>query len=108
MDPQPDVLTLKKIYDAERQADRIVRGAEGEAAALLRNADAEAAGILDARRQQVSRWRQEAVKEATASVEREAGAFLETGKARTDQRSRNRRTEIDGIVDRLLEMVLPS
>jgi len=108
MEPQPDVLTLKGIYEAERQADRIVREAEGEAAVLLRKADAEAAEILDARRQQLSHRRQEAVKEAMASVEREAGAFLEKEEARTEQRSRKRMAAIDGIVDRLLEMVLPS
>jgi vacuolar-type H+-ATPase subunit H len=108
MEPQPDVLTLKRIYEAERQADRIVHEAEGEAAALLRNADAEAAGILDARRQQVSHRRREAAKEAMASIEREAGAFLELEKARTEQRSRKRIAGIGGIVERLLEMVLPS
>lgn len=108
MEPQPDVLTLKRIYEAERQADRIVREAEAEAEALLRKADAEAAGILDARRREASHRRQEAVNEATASIEREARGFLEMETARTQQRSRKRAAGIDGIVERLLEMVLPS
>jgi hypothetical protein len=48
------------------------------------------------------------VKETTASIEREAGAFLETEKARTEQRSRKRMAGIGGVVERLLERVLPS
>jgi vacuolar-type H+-ATPase subunit H len=108
VEPRPDVLTLKRIYEAERQADRIVRDAEAEAAELLRKADAEAAEILDARRQGISRWRSEALEEAISRIEGEAGALREREQARTEQQSRRRRAEIDATVERLLEMVLPS
>jgi vacuolar-type H+-ATPase subunit H len=108
VEPKPDVLTLKRIYEAERQADRIVRDAEAEAAELLRKADAEAAEILEARRGQISRWRSEALEETISRIEGEAGALKERERARTEQRSRRRETEIGAIVERLLEMVLPS
>ena len=108
MEPNPDVRTLKRIYEAERQADRIVRDAETEAAELLRKADAEAAEILDARRQRISRWRSESLEEAISRIEGEAGALRERERARTEQRSRRGSAEIDATVERLLEMVLPS
>lgn len=108
MEPRPDVLTLKRIYEAERQADRIVRDAEAEAAELLRKADAEAAEILDARRQRISRWRSEALEAAVSRIEGEAGALRERERALAEQRARKRRAGIDGTVERLLEMVLPS
>lgn len=108
MEPPTDVLTLKRIYEAERHADRIVREAEGEAAELLRKADAEAAEILDACRQRMSRRRLEALEEAISSIERETTALRDRAQAEAERRARKRRAEIDGIVDRLLEMVLPS
>lgn len=108
MERQPDVLTLKRIYEAERRADRIVRDAEEEAAALLRNADAEAAGLLDAKRRQLTLRREDALKEAISSIEAEAGAILESAKARTSQWGRERKAEIGRIADGLLERVLPS
>ncbi|NJD61386.1 MAG: hypothetical protein FIA93_01525 [Deltaproteobacteria bacterium] len=108
MESKPDVLTLKRIYEAERQADRIFRDAEAEAAELLRKADAEAAEILEARRQQIARWRSEALEAAISRIEGEAVALREREQARTERRSRKHGTEIDAIVERLLEMVLPS
>jgi vacuolar-type H+-ATPase subunit H len=108
MEPRSDVLTLKRIYEAERRADRIVRDAEAEAAELLRTADAEAAEILAARRRRISRWRVEALEEAISRIEGEAGALRERERALAEQRARKRRAGIDGTVDRLLEMVLPS
>jgi vacuolar-type H+-ATPase subunit H len=108
MDPQPDVLTLKRIYEAERQADRIVREAEEEAEVLLRSADAEAAGVLDAMRRRLPLRREEALNEAISSIEAEAGALLENAKARTDRWSRERNADIGRIADGLLERLLPS
>ncbi|PWB67842.1 MAG: hypothetical protein C3F14_01115, partial [Deltaproteobacteria bacterium] len=75
---------------------------------LLRKADAEAAEILDARRQRISRWRSEALEAAISRIEGEAVALRERERARTERRSRKHGTEIDAIVERLLEMVLPS
>jgi vacuolar-type H+-ATPase subunit H len=108
VEPRHDVLTLKRIYEAERRADRIVRDAEAEAAELLRKADAEAADILEARRRQISRWRSEALEEAISRIDGEAGALRERERARTEERSRKRTAGIDAAVERLLEMVLPS
>jgi vacuolar-type H+-ATPase subunit H len=108
MEPQPDVLTLKRIYEAERQADRIVREAEEEADVLLRSADAEAEGVLDAMRRRLPLRREEALKEAISSIEGEARALLESAKARTDRWSRERKVEIGRIADGLLERLLPS
>ena len=108
MEPQPDVLTLKGIYEAERQAERIVREAEGQAAALLRDADAEASELLDEMRRRLSLRRREALEAAVSSIEREAGELLESARVRTNQWARKRKAGIDRIVDRLLEMVLPS
>lgn len=108
MERQPDLFTLKRIYEAERQADRIVRDAEEEAGSLLRNADAEAAELLEARRVRLPLRREEALKEAISSIEAEAGAILENAKARTSLWTRERESEIERIADALLERVLPS
>jgi vacuolar-type H+-ATPase subunit H len=108
MEPQPDVLTLKRIYEAERQADRIVREAEGEAAALLRKADEEAAGLLDERRRQLSTRRGEVLEAAISAIEGEAEKHLENVKSRTERWTRKKAAGVDRIVERLLEKVLPS
>lgn len=108
MEPQPDVSTLKKIFEAERQAERIVHDAESQASALLRDADAEAAGLLEARRQLLSLRRREAMEEATSSMDKEATELLESERSRVSKWAEERRAGIDRIVERLLEMVLPS
>lgn len=108
MEPRPDVLALKRIFEAERQADRIVREAEEEADTLLRNADAEAAELLDARRRGLALRREEALKQSFASVEAEAAGILESARARAAPGGRMRKAEIDRIADGLLEMVLPA
>lgn len=106
MEPRPDVAALKRVYEAERQADRIVREAEEEAEEQLRNADAEAAKLADARRRGLPLRRGEALKEAIASIEAEAAGLLENAKARASLRARKRESEIVRIVDGLLEKVL--
>jgi vacuolar-type H+-ATPase subunit H len=108
MEPQPDVLTLKRIYEAERQADRIVREAEGEAAALLRKADEEATGLLDERRRRLSTRRGEVLEAAISAIEGEAEKLLENAKSRTSLWTRKKAAGVDLIVERLLETVLPS
>jgi len=108
MEPQPDVLTLKRIYEAERQADRIVREAEGEAAAILRNADEQAAGLLDERRRRLATLRGEILEAAVSAIDGEAEKLLEDARSRTELWTRKKATGIDLIVERLLEKVLPS
>ncbi len=108
MEPQPDVLTLRRIYEAERQADRIVREAEGEAAAILRDADEQAAGLLDERRRRLTTLRGEILEAAVSAIDKEAEKLLEDARARTELWTRKKAAGIDHIVERLLEKVLPS
>jgi vacuolar-type H+-ATPase subunit H len=108
MEPQPDVLTLKRIYEAERQADRIVREAEGEAAAILRKADEEAAGLLDERRCRLSALRGEILEAAVSAIDGEAEKLLEGARSRTELWTLKKAAGVGLIVERLLEMVLPS
>jgi vacuolar-type H+-ATPase subunit H len=108
MEPQPDVLTLRRIYEAERQADRIVREAEGEAAALLRKADEEAAGLLEEMRRRLAARRTEVLNATISAADAEAGKLLEDAKARTELWARKKASGIDDVVERLLETVLPS
>lgn len=108
MEPRPDLDALKKVYEAERVADRIVRDAEAEAAAILRRADEEAAGLLEETGRRVSLRRTEALEAAISSIDREADLLLGRAKARTEQRYRERLSGIDGVVEQLLELVLPS
>ena len=108
MELQPDVLTLKRIYEAERQAERIVRDAESRSAVLLREADTEASGLLEEKRHRLSLRQREALEEAVASIDREAAEFLEGARSRAGKWAEERRAGIDRIVERLLEMVLPS
>lgn len=104
----PDVRTLKGIYEAERQAERIVREAEEEAEALVRKADAEAAGLVEAAGRRVSLRRRETLEETASASEREAAELLESEKSRADRWLRDRAGGIERIVERLLGMVLPS
>lgn len=108
MEPRPDVVALKRVYEAERQAERIVREAEAEAEAILRLADEEAAGLLAETRSQLSLRRREALEAAVSSIDRDAGLLLCHARARTEQRHLERASGIDRVVERLLEMVLPS
>lgn len=107
MEPQTDVLTLKRIYEAERQADRIVREAEGEAAAILRDADEQAAGLIDERRRRLATLRGEILEAAVSAIDAEAKKLLEDARSRTELWTRKKASGIDSIVERLLEKVLP-
>jgi len=108
MGPHPEVPTLKKIYEAEREAERIVREAEAEAAALLRRADTEAAELLEARTRLLPLLHGRALEEVLSSAEKEAGELLESVKVRTEGWVKTQKAGVDRIVDRLLERVLPS
>ncbi len=107
MEPRADVAILKEIYEAERQAERIVRDAMAEAKALV--ADAEAASGADAasRREDLARLGAEALRARSLEIDKEIDAFLRDREAETDRWARKRRAEIDRIVDRLVAMVLP-
>ncbi len=108
MGPQPDVERLKEIYEAERQAERIVREAEDAGKALVAEAEAAARAALAEKRALLERRSAEALGEEAARIEREAQAFLEGARRRTDQWVRRSESGIDAIVDALLDTVLPS
>lgn len=108
MDSQPDARTLKEIYEAERQAERIVREAEEEAAALLQQADAEADALREAAKRRLSLRRRETLDERISASEREAAELLENERTRVERWFQDRVDGIERIADRLLTMVLPS
>jgi vacuolar-type H+-ATPase subunit H len=107
MGPQSDVEKIKDIYRAEREADRIVREAEDAARTLLEEAAAASGGTLAAKRTEFARRSGEALEKATAEVEREAQALLESARLRTEAWVRRTEPEIDSIADALLERILP-
>jgi len=107
MGPQSDVDTIRDIYRAEREADRIVREAEDAAGALLGEAAAAAGNALSAKRAEIARRSAEERNTAIAEIEREAQALLESARLRTEGWVRRSEPEIDSIADALLERILP-
>ena len=107
METRSDVGILKEIYEAERRADRIVREAEAGAKALVAEADAASRSDTTARREDVARMAGEALNAQTIDIQTEISAFLQGRVAETDRWVRERRGEIERIVDRLIAMVVP-
>ena len=107
METRSDVGNLKGIYEAERRADRIVREAEAEAKALLAEADAAARSDASLRREELARRAGEALGERVVEIDSQISVFRQEREAETDRWVRQRRGEIERIVDRLIAMVLP-
>ena len=107
MGPQSDIDTIKDIYRAEREADRIVREAEDAAGTLLEEAAAAAGSALAAKRAEIDRRSGDERKKSIAEIEREAQALLESARLRTEAWVRRSEPEIDSIADALLERILP-
>jgi len=107
MEPKPDVEKIKEIYRAEREADRIVREGEDAARALVAEAAEAARNLLAARWAGFARRSGEALGRVSAENEREAQAFLENARLRTESWTRRSEEEIDSIADALLDGVLP-
>ncbi len=107
MDARSDVGILKEIYEAERQADRIVRDAEAGARALIADAEAASGADLETRREKLACRTAEALNAQTIEIEKEISEFLCDREAETERWVRARRAGIDRIVDRLVAVVLP-
>jgi vacuolar-type H+-ATPase subunit H len=107
MEPATDGAILKRIFSAERDADRIVREAEAQAADLLAAADAKAAGMLAERRRALAAWRMEALATAVREADAEAERILAGARDSTSAWSRRETERIDALAARLLEAVLP-
>lgn len=107
MGPQSDVENIRGIYRAEREADRIVREAEDAAGTLLGEAAAAAGNVLAAKRAEIARRSGEERKKATAEIEGEAQALLESARLHTEAWVRRSEPEIDSIAAALLDRILP-
>jgi len=107
MGPKSDVEKIKEIYRAEREADRIVREGEDAARALIAEATEAARNLLDARRTEIVRRSGETLSRESAENEREAQAFLENARRRTESWTRRSEPDIDSIADALLDGILP-
>jgi len=107
MGPKSDVEKIKEIYRAEREADRIVREGEDAARALVASATEAARNLLTARRSGIVRRSGEALGRKSAENAREALAFLENARLRTEAWARRSEPEIDSIADALLDGILP-
>lgn len=107
MGTQPGVGILKEIYEAERQAERIVREAEAGAKSLIADAEAASRSDTEARREELSRRAAGGLSAQAAEIDREVGLYLRDRQAEIDRWVQGRRAGIDRIVDRLVAMVLP-
>lgn len=107
MEPERDGTILKRIFSAEREADRIVRDAEAQAAALLETAGKEAAGIVADRRRELASAREASLEAAVREAGIEAGRFVAAAQASTAAWVARESVRIDALADRLLEAVLP-
>jgi vacuolar-type H+-ATPase subunit H len=107
VDPGQDGSILKRIFSAEREADRIVRDAEAEAAARLAEADGRVAGILSAGRRRLGDRRRLALEAAVAEADREAEGIVADARAAAEAWTARESRRIDELAGRLLEAVLP-
>jgi vacuolar-type H+-ATPase subunit H len=107
MGPQSDVELIKAIYQAEREADRIVRESEEAAKALLAEAEEAARDTLEAKSLEFARGEREKREKKTAETEKEAQALLERARLQTEAWVRRAEPGIDSIADALLDRILP-
>ncbi len=107
MEQPSDLGKLNRIYQAEREAGRIVAEAREAAQALVDEAAAQAAAALAEKRELLARRSRETLEAESRAIDREAQDFLEAARRQTDRWVARAEREIDPVVEALLDMVLP-
>lgn len=107
-DPESDVLSLKRIYEAERRADQMVRNAEAEARAHREATGAWVEGFLKAKAQERSEQHLRRLEEEIQAIETECRERIRRAEEEAARWIERQRPGLDAIVDRLLQKVIPS
>ncbi len=101
---EPDI--LRKIHEAERQADRIIRKAEGEARFIRTEAHKKRDEIIRVREMEMALHYKELLENELRSIEAEMKLLHREAQEQAGHLCRRAKEEIDSIVDQMLEMVL--
>lgn len=98
---------LRTIHETEYKADQIVRKAKVQAQSMREQARAKVEEILKAKERERAEERRIKIEREREAIEREAQALLAQARERAERMIEQRRPEMDRVVARLLERLLP-